>query len=469
MKLMSMLTEAATMDQIAAGLSWPDDEVRRVLHGFELAELVERRQLQNTIKVFAVASDAGLQRRIGEALKLAGDQYSAKLVRDSLALGLLLRRQKPDVLLMEISDDVALTQLQNLRQDPAGYLDSVHVVCVCGHEFEASVSGQSNSPVLSLNCSDQQLLAAITGADSCQRRISGRCKPLAITTLCHRPVTKRNGSHDHSNGELMIMKTELTSELQEREVTAPCLRVTDAAGRATEFSLVEGESVFVGTSATCGVLLWGENVTPFHCMFCLNDGHLWVHDCKTGGTTLVNGQPIALETALNNGDELTVGNNKIVAILDSTTVVENEVAAELSDDDPEAVQDSVVAEDAVATFEPEPPLEYIYDHNPGDDDPADLAETLDECIDTSFGNEEIDLLRSEVELLQSELSQRDAELLHVREQLLSTCDVDEPADNEDVVRLVNRLEELRDELKSSDDRVLHVRRILAGVRRGQSG
>ncbi len=254
------------------------------------------------------------------------------------------------------------------------------------------------------------------------------------------------------------MKTELTSELQEREVTAPCLRVTDAAGRATEFSLVEGESVFVGTSATCGVLLWGENVTPFHCMFCLNDGHLWVHDCKTGGTTLVNGQPIALETALNNGDELTVGNNKIVAILDSTTVVENEVAAELSDDDPEAVQDSVVAEDAVATFEPEPPLEYIYDHNPGDDDPADLADY--EYIDTSFGNEEIDLLRSEIELLQSELSQRDAELLHVREQLLSTCDVDEPADNEDVVRLVNRLEELLDELKSSDDRVLTLEEFL---------
>ncbi len=164
MQLMGKLTEPATIDQIAAGLGWPQDEVRRVLHGFELAELVEQRQIQNVIKVFAVASDPELQRRIGTLMKSAGDQCSVKLVRDWLALGLLLRRQKPDTLLVELYDDQSLAQLQNLYQDPAGCLNGVNVVSVCGHEIETPASGQCNSPVLSLNCSDQQLLAAITGA-----------------------------------------------------------------------------------------------------------------------------------------------------------------------------------------------------------------------------------------------------------------------------------------------------------------
>jgi chromosome segregation ATPase len=173
---------------------------------------------------------------------------------------------------------------------------------------------------------------------------------------------------------------------------------------------------------------------------------------------------------LNNGDELTVGNNKIVAILDSNMAVPNgvpneepdevpnEVAAELPDDDSVAAEDSFAAENTFESFEPEPSQGYVYDSHAGDDDPGELSDY--EYLDTPFGNEEIDLLRSEIELLQSELSQRDAELLNVREQMLSTCDVDEPADDEEVVRLVNRLEELLDELKSSDDRVLTLEEFL---------
>ena len=46
MKLMGMLAKPVTAEQIANQLGWPVEEVRRVLHGFELAELVEQCQAQ---------------------------------------------------------------------------------------------------------------------------------------------------------------------------------------------------------------------------------------------------------------------------------------------------------------------------------------------------------------------------------------------------------------------------------------
>ena len=46
MQLMSQLSEPKTVAQLTKQLGWPEEETRRVLHGFELADLIEQRSLQ---------------------------------------------------------------------------------------------------------------------------------------------------------------------------------------------------------------------------------------------------------------------------------------------------------------------------------------------------------------------------------------------------------------------------------------
>lgn len=48
MQLMSQLSEPKSMHQLSAQLGWSNEETRRVLHGFELAALIEQRPIQNT-------------------------------------------------------------------------------------------------------------------------------------------------------------------------------------------------------------------------------------------------------------------------------------------------------------------------------------------------------------------------------------------------------------------------------------
>ncbi len=55
-------------------------------------------------------------------------EFPAKFVRDWLALKLLLRRQRPDVLMAELHDQEDQTQLKQLLQDPANNLTDLRLV-----------------------------------------------------------------------------------------------------------------------------------------------------------------------------------------------------------------------------------------------------------------------------------------------------------------------------------------------------
>jgi hypothetical protein len=55
------------------------------------------------------------------------------------------------------------------------------------------------------------------------------------------------------------------------------------------------------------VILDDEFVSAAHSMVLLRNGRWWVRDEGSTNGTLVNGQPIATETALEEGDELQIG------------------------------------------------------------------------------------------------------------------------------------------------------------------
>jgi CheY-like chemotaxis protein len=187
MKLMNLLSEAATTSHLAQRLDWPAEEARRVLHGFELAEIVERSTISQTTKVFGVVNDEQLAQKMNALFNRHPQDIAGKSVPDWLALRLLLRRHKPDVLLVEMNDDQAEKYLLQLLHDPAQFLDGVRLIGIRNGAaepfgFDAAIEFSS---ILSDDCPDQQLLDAIlTSNDSDQYEAGGRVAPVSLGINC---------------------------------------------------------------------------------------------------------------------------------------------------------------------------------------------------------------------------------------------------------------------------------------------
>lgn len=128
MRLMSLMSEPVTVPELAHRLGWPVEEARRVVNGFELAELVEQSETSKTIKVLGVIANGQLGRKVKGFFQTNKQVLSGKVVRDFLALRLLLRRSLPEVLLIELDGDA--TDWKKLIEEPSNPLDGVRIVGV---------------------------------------------------------------------------------------------------------------------------------------------------------------------------------------------------------------------------------------------------------------------------------------------------------------------------------------------------
>jgi CheY-like chemotaxis protein len=164
MKLMNLVSEAATVAQMASQLQWPAEEVQRVAHGFCLAELIEQTKVANTKKVFAVVADGEQSQKVRTFFQNAQADVTGKLVRDSLALRLLLRRSKPDVLFVEIGKDDSI--LQQLLEDSSDALQGVRIVGVCVDD--SCSTSCSIHHTLPATFTEPQLLSAVVGSATAQ-------------------------------------------------------------------------------------------------------------------------------------------------------------------------------------------------------------------------------------------------------------------------------------------------------------
>lgn len=122
------MSEPVTVPELAHRLGWPVEEARRVVNGFELAELVEQSETSMTIKVLGVIANGQLGRKVEGFFQTNKQELSGKVVRDFLALRLLLRRSLPEVLLIELDGDA--TDWKKLIEDPSNPLDGVRIVGV---------------------------------------------------------------------------------------------------------------------------------------------------------------------------------------------------------------------------------------------------------------------------------------------------------------------------------------------------
>ena len=268
------------------------------------------------------------------------------------------------------------------------------------------------------------------------------------------------------------------------------------------FALDIDNSLFLGSGGHCGVILPDEDAESTHCMFWINEQNvLRVQDWDTSGRTLVNGQPVCSEVILKSGDELKIGNTKIMPVLDRqmhqkivgqlstqrfmTSPKPNKEAtmpAETSQthSEPETNSETKqrVADDEckIDSDEKMANLESDSQHPSEDllaDDSQQAFSQTDEGIEfgyevISFGKEEDNqgpTDPNEAERLQLEVDQLRQQITDQESQFDGVGDSQhhsqfETVENDDTIQLVNRLEELLEELSNSDDRVRGLEELL---------
>ncbi len=111
----------------------------------------------------------------------------------------------------------------------------------------------------------------------------------------------------------------------EPQLAPPFLQIKRNGRVISRVLLSQEESVFAGSSATCKVQLFGEQINSFHCLFCFNEGQLMVNNCSNSAVTMVNGNPLEGEAVLEHGNEVVVGETTIVPVLrqDAENVIED--------------------------------------------------------------------------------------------------------------------------------------------------
>ena len=123
MKLMNLVSEPVSVSQLASRLDWPEEEVQRVVHGFEMAELIEKVSMESKTRVYGVFADGEQALKVRSFYQQSPTEVAGKLVRDADGLKLLFRRTRPDVLLVEVGD-----QAQVLLDEVSELLEDVRVI-----------------------------------------------------------------------------------------------------------------------------------------------------------------------------------------------------------------------------------------------------------------------------------------------------------------------------------------------------
>ena len=113
MKVLNLLSEPATIDQLAGRVDWPRDEIRRVLFGFVQAGILQRRADNSKGHFVVYEPSAVIAGKLRASLK-DSDQFSGKVVRDALTLQLLVKRSTPDAVFFAIESPAACKSIQDV-------------------------------------------------------------------------------------------------------------------------------------------------------------------------------------------------------------------------------------------------------------------------------------------------------------------------------------------------------------------
>ncbi|MEM0924744.1 MAG: response regulator [Planctomycetota bacterium] len=102
MKIMNLLGEPRSVDDLHKKLGWEREEVRRVLAGFVAADVLECKRDESEGKFVAYETNSVAAAQLRNGLKRESGSFVGKVVRDTLTLQLLAKRTKPDAVFFAV-------------------------------------------------------------------------------------------------------------------------------------------------------------------------------------------------------------------------------------------------------------------------------------------------------------------------------------------------------------------------------
>ena len=118
------------------------------------------------------------------------------------------------------------------------------------------------------------------------------------------------------------------------------LNVVEGVGAGKTFPL-SGQPVKLGRASQCDIAIPDPSLSRSHCCFEFRDGELWVMDLASANQTVVNGEAVD-EKALKIGDEIVVGDTKIVVGSTDGAAVPAPAAEESLNKEPSTAEEVVI-------------------------------------------------------------------------------------------------------------------------------
>lgn len=174
LQLLSQLSEPQTAEQLATQQNWPPEEMSRVLWALTLADLVESKVEMTSRQVLAIEADPQGAHQLRAVLTDEQSGFTGRVVRDRLALQLVLRRTAPDVIIAAIDTPECRNLARELQQSGA-YPQAHWIGIVASEDGSAPVpdatttSGIPMSAVLSRPYTDMQVREVLERLASASR------------------------------------------------------------------------------------------------------------------------------------------------------------------------------------------------------------------------------------------------------------------------------------------------------------
>lgn len=135
-KLLSLLDEARSTEDLVRQLHCDTAEVSRVLYGLSLAGLVDRQDKSRLKNIVVLEPEMAAAKQLQELFGTPGSRYTGKVVRDRLALQLVLKRTRPDALIVSMVGDASLDLVREFY--PRESLAGVKWIAITMDESQAS-------------------------------------------------------------------------------------------------------------------------------------------------------------------------------------------------------------------------------------------------------------------------------------------------------------------------------------------
>ena len=118
------------------------------------------------------------------------------------------------------------------------------------------------------------------------------------------------------------------------------LKVVEGVSAGKTFPL-SGQPVKLGRAGQCDISIPDPMLSRSHCCFEFRDGQLWVMDLASANQTIVNGAAVD-EKPLKAGDEIVVGDTKIVVVSSEDSGADPVAQADAGDGGQPAAEDVVI-------------------------------------------------------------------------------------------------------------------------------